>query len=109
MAYPYYNPYQVSQPVNGLVSVNGMNGAQAYPLPPNSQIALFDENEDKFYVKKTDSAGFPTVVAYTFEAAEHPAPVDTVSREEFDKLVAAVEALGKGGGNGEQPVPKAAE
>lgn len=34
------------QPVNGLVSVTGIDGAKAYQMPPNSTMPLFDENDD---------------------------------------------------------------
>lgn len=101
-----YQPFGVAQqPVNGLIPVNGRGGADAYPLPPNSAVALFDENEDIMFIKKTDGAGFPTVLSYRFEPLEQPAPEGAVTRDEFDRLVAAVEKLTKEAGNGEQPVP----
>ena len=45
-AYSYpqsaYQPQSFAQPVNGLVSVTGIEGAKAYQLPPNSAMPLFD-------------------------------------------------------------------
>lgn len=37
-----------------------------YQLPPNSSMPLFDGNEDVFYVKTTDGAGFPTIRTFRF-------------------------------------------
>ena len=39
-----------------LPRVKGYNGAMIYPTKPNSRIPLFDEDDDVFYVVKTDSA-----------------------------------------------------
>ena len=93
----YYQPTQTStQPVNGLVSVTGLEGAKAYQLPPNSSMPLFDANDDVLYVKTTDAAGYPTVRAFDFsERVQDAAPQDQaqVTREEFDALMEKVEAL----------------
>lgn len=101
-AVPYYPPrmYQPQampqtvepmasvQPV-GLIKVNGRAGAEAYQMgAPNSMVALFDANEDLFYIKSTDGAGYPSIKAYRFtEAGEVAAPAaDWVSRQEFDSF-----------------------
>lgn len=93
----YYQPTQAAtQPVNGLVSVTGLEGAKAYQLPPNSSMPLFDKDSDVLYVKTTDSGGYPTIRAFEFHPVEQqaaPAPVDYVPREEFEALVAKVEGL----------------
>lgn len=91
-----YQPTQTTtQPVNGLVSVTGMDGARAYQLPPNSSMPLFDKDSDILYVKTTDGAGFPTVRAFRFEPMEQEkaAAPDYVPREEFDALVERVNGL----------------
>lgn len=92
-----YQPTQsTAQPVNGLVSVTGIEGARAYQLPPNSQMPLFDGNQDLLYVKSTDAAGYPTIRTFRFEPMEIEAKVveaDYVQRSEFDELVAQVKAL----------------
>ena len=41
------NPPQGQQ----LEKVNGMESAKAYPTSPNSMVALFDANDDVFYLK----------------------------------------------------------
>lgn len=94
MSYGYYGYPQFSTtPVNGLVSVTGIEGAKAYQLPPNSSVALFDANEDIMYIKSTDGAGFPTVRPFRFEPIEQKPQPTGITREEFDALVAKVDAL----------------
>ena len=67
----YNNPYmqQMRQPdlQTGLIKVTGIEGAKAYQMQPNCTTALFDNNNDLFYVKKTDGAGFPTIRTFSFK------------------------------------------
>ena len=88
---------QSNQPVNGLVSVTGIEGAKAYRLPPNSSMPLFDQNNDILYLKTTDSAGYPTIRSFSFKAVEQAdqksQPADYVTRSEFDALVHDVKVL----------------
>lgn len=97
-AFPTYYPTQpTAQPMNGLVSVTGIEGARAYQMPPNSSMPLFDGNEDVLYVKTTDAAGYPTIRTFRFEPAEpidvRPVQADYVPRSEFDALVEEVKSL----------------
>lgn len=107
-AVPYYPPrmYQpqaMPQPVEpmapvqpaGLIKVNGRAGADAYQMgAPNSMVALFDANDDIFYIKSTDGANYPTVRPYRFAAlvdeAAGPAP-EYVTREEFGEFKTRLE------------------
>lgn len=102
--YSWYQPLPTmtatqtaAQPVNGLVSVTGIEGAKAYQLPPNSSMPLFDQNNDILYLKTTDSAGYPTIKSFSFKAIEQadqkPQPVDYVPRSEFDALAHDVKVL----------------
>lgn len=103
-----YHP-QMTQAVNGLVSVTGIDGARAYPLPPNSSMPLFDANDDVMYVKTTDGAGFPTVKAYRFEQVDAEEPkAGYVTRGEFDELARRLDALAerKEAGHAKQPIPE---
>lgn len=55
--------------------VNGIEGAKAYILPPNSTIMLMDSDAPKFYIKKTDNNGQPfDLKAYRFEEDIQPMP-----------------------------------
>jgi len=95
----YYPPAPTTaqatgQPVNGLVSVTGIEGARAYQLPPNSKMPLFDQDADVLYLKTTDAAGYPTVKAFRFEPIETQEPsAGYVTREDFDALVERVDRL----------------
>ena len=100
----YAMPYQ--QPVNGLVSVTGIDGARAYQLPPNSSMPLFDADRDVLYVKTTDAGGYPTIRTFEFKPVDSARAEETrqggyVTRSEYDALVAKVEELaGKEAGVG---------
>jgi len=86
-------PYQFT--TNGasqtLLRVNGIESAKAYPTQPNSMVALFDENEDVFYIKSTDASNFPTIKKYRFveEVEKKEGEVDSskfVTVDEFSKF-----------------------
>lgn len=86
---PQYNrPGQV-------IRVSGIDGAKAFPMMPNESAVLMDENEDIFYFKTTDGAGFPTVRAFSFRPIESQ-PVDHtqyVTREELDQVVSSIKEM----------------
>ncbi len=75
---------------SGLIRVTGIEGAKAYQMAPNSTVALFDNNNDFFYVKTTDGAGFPTIRTFKFEEiyeSGHNVNSDYVSRKEMEDYV----------------------
>lgn len=94
---PYPQPYQMpqmTQPVpaqqsSGLNRVTGIEGARAFAVNPNSVVALFDDTQDVFYVKSTDSGGFPTLKAYRFAPMEDaPQSQSTgLSRADIEQIV----------------------
>lgn len=85
MDYPnYLNAFQ--RPYNGLTQVSGIEGAKAYQMPPNSAVALFHNDEDMFFVKTTDGAGFPSIRAFRFEEVEAEPVRDTGLRKEVDAI-----------------------
>lgn len=105
----FQNSYQI-QP-NQLIRVNGMDGAKAYQMSPNSTVALFDANEDIMYIKSSDGAGFPTIRTFSFKEilpeASSAAP-NYISREEFENFKAEVlnyaqQLVSKQRNQGEQP------
>ena len=72
-----------------LTRVTGIDGAKAYQMPPNSTVALFDNNEDLMYIKITDGAGFPTIRTFTFSEVlsnSTSSNSDYITRDEFNKL-----------------------
>lgn len=85
----------ISQPMAPLlsrsaepVSVNGLEGAKAYPMLPNSKAVLFDANEDVFYLRETDSGNFPSIRIFSFtEIKSTPlTEMQYVTLEEFNKF-----------------------
>lgn len=113
--YPY-NPYQYNQMSqqyidrlnntrntqtycnNELIRVTGIDGAKAYQTQPNSTVALFDGNEDIFYIKTTDGANFPTIRSFKFVPYEPEKEtitnnIDFVNRTEFEEFKTKIEGL----------------
>lgn len=102
-----YNPYglQPAQPVNGLIRVESIEGAQMYQLPPNSvSPPLFLGSENAFFIKTTDGGGAATLKKYTFEeeAITNNVSGEFVTREYFDQQINNImEAI-----NGKRAVPE---
>ena len=69
--YPYQQSYSGTsyQKPNqsNLLKVTGPESAKAYPVGPNSTVALFDGDQAIFYLKTTDDAGFATLRTFKFE------------------------------------------
>lgn len=98
--YPIYQPYgqqyqpmqsqqpQMQQPT-GLNRVTGIDGARAFQVPANSIVPLFDDTQDVFYIKTTDSGGFPTIKAYRFSPMEEtPIPQPQgLTRPEIEQMI----------------------
>lgn len=107
--YDFYSSWQQKQPNypmyqqplrQQIIRVTGIDGAKAYPLGPNSTVALFDQGEDIFYVKSTDGAGFPTIRPFAFTPLQPQTQNNEyVTRKEFDELKELLL-------NGKQPVRK---
>ena len=86
----FYNPYNytgqnfLNNSGTNIVKVNGINGANAYQMNPNQMTALFDENEDYFYLKTTDGAGFPSIRTFRFEEVTQNSE-EFVTKDEYQK------------------------
>ena len=100
--YSWYQPTQTmasaqtaAQPVNGLVSVTGIEGAKAYQLPPNSSMPLFDNDNDILYLKTTDAGGFPTIKSFRFEAMDQEPEQKTeyATKADLEALVARIDEI----------------
>lgn len=100
--YPQYNMQNQLQSNLGvsqsLTRVNGIDGAKAYQMPPNSTAALFDANDDIMYIKVTDGAGFGNIRKFRFvemQDNQTPPTADYVSRDEFNQFKQEVLNYGK--------------
>lgn len=102
---PYsYNPTRMSNN-NGIVWVQGVEGAKAYQLMPNSNAMLMDsENDNIFYIKVSDNVGMCTLRTFRYEEITST-PTNSVdlskyiTREEFENVI--------GGLKNEQPISSA--
>jgi len=102
------NPYQRYLPTNnGIIWVQGVEGAKAYQLMPNSNTVLLDsENEGLFYIKTSDNVGMCNLRIFHYEeVTEKPAPqIDTSQFVTKAELQEAINQL-RGGRMNEQSVP----
>lgn len=83
-----------------IIFVNGMEGAKAYQLSPNSNVILMDSENSKFYVKSTDNLGVPKLTTYTFSEEENlpvsqptsqlPSDMVAVKSEDLNVLMAKI-------------------
>lgn len=49
------------------VWVNGMEGAKAYPMIPNTSVMLMDSENSRFYIKTADINGKRTIETYVYQ------------------------------------------
>lgn len=110
----YQTPYQytnrpMTSPNNGIIWVQGLEGAKAYQLIPNSNCALFDsENEGIAYIKTSDEIGMCSLRTLKYEEIN---PTSTpsidisnfITRDEFNAFIAEM----KKGNKNEQSVSTA--
>lgn len=64
----YFNPVTgATASTNNIVWVNGIEGAKAWQLNPNSMAILLDsENEGKMYIKVSDSIGMSNLRIFNY-------------------------------------------
>lgn len=81
---PRQNAYGFGQKVE-VVSVNGEQEANSYPIPPNSSILMLDSTQPVVWLKITDAASYPTVTGYEITPIKKPVtPVE--QSYDFTKL-----------------------
>lgn len=82
--------------MNGITWVQGIEGAKAYQLSPNSNAILMDsENDGRFYIKVSDNVGMCNLRTFSYtEITSNPTPqVDMseyVTRQELDKILRGI-------------------
>lgn len=92
-ANPYGSPsvqFQPNAPQNGLQQatmphaieyVNGVEGAKAYLIPPNSTKLLMDSDGDYFYIKTANPQGQANVKIYKYEEVTQGASKDGAEKK----------------------------
>lgn len=79
MNYPPYMNYQQPprylQTNNGIIWVQGIEGAKAFQLMPNSNTVLLDsENDGIFYIKLSDNVGMCTLRTFRYTEVTNEQP-----------------------------------
>lgn len=104
-----YNPYiypqpQITQPQqanNGILWVQGVEGAKSYLVAPNNSVILMDSEGNKFYIKSADMAGMPTLREFTYTENTRPNShiemhnEEIPTKAEIDALKGQIEALSR--------------
>ena len=102
----YQNFQQQSQNFNqqtNITFVNGIEGAKAFQMSPNSSALLMDSDNSKFYVKSTDNLGVAKISSYTFieeeistgnkSSSQDSAESVALSKEEYESLILKISEL----------------
>ena len=92
---PQTPPQAMSQPQNGIVWVQGMEGAKAYPVGAGNNVLLMDSDDSVFYIKSADQSGMPMplrVFDYTERKSEADQPDLSayVTHEELEKVISGL-------------------
>lgn len=110
---PYSSPtfgstMQPSAQSGAIEYVNGIEGARAYFMQPNSTKLLLDSDNQFFYIKKSDMQNKATIKVYSYMEVDSDIPktreqkteIDLsayVKKKDFDSLKKLVEKLAKKG------------
>ena len=87
-----YNPYMLNQSYRqpastGINWVQGLAGANAFQLMPNTNAILLDsERENTMYLKVADSVGMCTLRTFQYTEVTDCAP-DYVTKSEMQKML----------------------
>lgn len=79
-----------------LISVNGFQEAEKYPVLFNNSEIMLDNNRDVFYVKAVDATGRYTMSTYEFKQIENEQPLNAnnlVTKQQFDTLNGKIDYL----------------
>lgn len=115
---PYANRYTqpfTAQQNNGINWVQGIEGAKAWQLAPNSNVVLLDsDTEGRFYIKVSDNVGMCNLRIFDYvevtnnnsnTAPESASTIDMSNYVTRDELQEILNSLNKGGiSNGKQSV-----
>ena len=102
-----YMPKQLSPQNNGIIWVQGIEGAKAYQIPQNSNIILMDSEKNRMYIKTSDNIGMCNLRIFDFtevtetsqghnSVATQPDLSQYVTRDELNNIL---EQLNGGKGN----------
>lgn len=97
----YQPPMQQAAQQPSIQWVSSERAAYEYLVAPNSAVALWDSSAPVVYLKQADASGKPSMKIYdlverTAQAPEARPGVEYVTRQEFEALVAQLDAMAKG-------------
>ena len=81
---------QYQQPNQGLLWVQGVEGAKSYLVAPNTTVLLMDADAQRFYLKSTDASGMPNLRIFEYSELSQNASVP-VNENLDDKYVTRAE------------------
>ena len=115
MQMPQMQPMQQAQnqqSSNGIIWVQGEEGAKAYMVAPGNSVLLMDSENSAFYIKSSDNSGVPMPLRI-FDYVERNAKqqmqnikpnVEYVTRQEFDALSARINDIMANNNNNSESV-----
>ena len=97
---PQFN-YQQQTQQDERIWVQGIEGANAYLVAPNSFVRLWDSQSNTFYEKHTDASGRPYTEIFEYTKKSDQKPKVSASTyesqiEDLDKRISALEKKSKG-------------
>lgn len=99
-----YNPffYQNSYPIippqqnnNGIIWVQGLEGAKAYPVGAGNSILLMDSDNQFMYIKTADNSGMPSLKVYEYHEVENTPKETKLDMANFVTKAELEEAIAK--------------
>ena len=63
----YPQSYPQAQQNNGVVWVQGIEGAKAYPVAAGQAVLLMDSDSDCLYLKSADQSGMPSLRVFDYK------------------------------------------
>ena len=87
-------PTQTPQMSNDMIWVQGLAGAKAYLVAPNTTVTLWDSESETIYLKSCDSNGMPSMrILDIKERTETPSKMPSVEFEQSNKEFALADDL----------------
>ena len=91
---PPTSPTQTPQMSNDMIWVQGLAGAKAYLVAPNTTVTLWDSESETIYLKSCDSNGMPSMrILDIKERTETPSKMPSVQAEQSTKEFALADDL----------------
>ena len=94
LGYPQqFYPQPQYQKANSINWVQGIEGAKAFQLMPNTNVVLLDSENDKFYIKSCDNVGMCTLRTFNYIEEITKPREDYVTREELEEVIKKYEQI----------------